>query len=316
MDVDGMVTISDRSTGSTARILPGSGFNCFSFVAAIDGAEIETLWREPDFGPGSRASRSGIPLLFPFPGRLAGDSFRFDGRTFTVTGAPVNGGNPIHGFVLDRPWRIAERSADRVAATFRASVDEPALLAQWPADFQITISYEVAGSSLRSVVLIENPGSSPLPFGFGTHPYFRLPLGGPSADDCRITVPARSFWELRDMLPTGVILPVDPARDLQTPRPYRDLTADDVLTDLTPSDDGDIRTKIHDPHSGRTLTQTFDASFTECVVFTPAHREAVAIEPYTTVPDAFRLSGSGVPTGLRVLAPSASFQAGIKITLS
>ena len=47
----------------------------------------------------------------------------------------------------------------------------------------------MAGKTLISEYMIENPDSKPLPFGFGTHPYFRVPLGEGKAADCRVTVP-------------------------------------------------------------------------------------------------------------------------------
>ena len=49
----------------------------------------------------------------------------------------------------------------------------------------------------------ENPDTGPLPFGFGTHPYFRVPLGGTSGAECRVTVPVEDQWELEGLLPTG-----------------------------------------------------------------------------------------------------------------
>src|SRR6476469_5735979 len=104
------ITISDPKTGSTASILPELGFNCFSFKAAMNGQMIEALWAEPEFGPGNRPSRSGIPILFPFAGRLRGTSYCYLSREYHVSGAQMNGDNVIHGFVINRPWRVVERS--------------------------------------------------------------------------------------------------------------------------------------------------------------------------------------------------------------
>ena len=58
------------------------------------------------------------------------------------------------------------------------------ILERWPADFRIRVSYEVRGRELVSDIEYENTGDGPLPCGFGTHAYFRLPLseGGNVAD--------------------------------------------------------------------------------------------------------------------------------------
>ena len=208
------LTISDAASGATAKILPAAGFNCYSFVVPGGGEPIEALWTAADFVAGQgKPSHSGIPLLFPFAGRIRGTSFRFEGKRYELE-AGDGRGNAIHGFVLNRPWRVTSQSADRVVGTFQASVDEPSLLARWPADFRITADYRVAGNALVTEYLIENPDQKPLPFSFGTHPYFRVPLGKGKAADCRVTVPVEYSWELEGLLPTGKKTPQGVAGEL------------------------------------------------------------------------------------------------------
>ena len=309
------LVISDAASGASARILSNFGFNCYSFQAAPAGEPIETLWAAPDFTSGkSKPSHSGIPLLFPFPGRLRGSHLNYHGQTYPL-GSDDGLGNAIHGFVLNRPWRIVEHLPARAVGEFQASVDEPGLLRRWPADFRLVVSYEVSGSSLVCQIKVHNPGDSALPFALGAHPYFRLPLGpGGKADDCRVTVPAKEYWELVDMLPSGRKLPATSGRDLAAGLAFAETKLDDVLTGLA-SEGGVVRTAISDPHSGRVLEVAFDESFSECVVYNPPHREAICIEPYTSVPDAFELEANGVKTGLRMLAPGGVFAARFTICL-
>jgi aldose 1-epimerase len=61
------------------------------------------------------------------------------------------------------------------------------------------------------------------------------------------------------------------------------------------------------------LTQTFDSSFTQCVVYTPSHRQAICLEPYTCVPDAIRLAAEGNETGLQILQPGESRETTIEL---
>jgi len=76
-------TISDAAPRGTCQDPAGIGFNCYSFEAATSDGPLELLWTAPDFLTGTgRPSGSGIPLLFPFAGRLRGTSFRFQGRTY------------------------------------------------------------------------------------------------------------------------------------------------------------------------------------------------------------------------------------------
>jgi len=305
-----VVTLSDVSSGAEAKVAVGFGFNCYQFRVEIDGRPIEVLWSEPDFQRGDkRASGTGIPLLFPYPGRLRGQSLLWQSHRYLLEGDDRRG-NAIHGFVLTRPWRVLEQSSGRVVGQFQASRDDARLLACWPADFCITATYELAGNTLRSSFLIENPDDKPLPCGFGTHPYFRVPLGGPSADRCVVRLPMRRQWELQEMLPTGQLLPLEEAEQLRTGLPFGEMSFDDVFAGLD-FESGWCTPRVIDPQSGRQLIVQFDQAFRECVVYTPPHRQAVCIEPYTCVPNAPELQARGVDAGLRILQPGERFSADV-----
>ena len=309
------ITLRDAATGASAKILSGLGFNCYSFQPVVGGEAAEVLWSEADFPSGQgKPSHSGIPILFPFPGRLRGSHLAYEGQTYPL-GSDDGRGNAIHGFVLNRPWRIVESLPHRAVGEFHASLDEPGLIRRWPADFRLTVAYELRGNTLTAEIEVQNPGPGRLPFGLGLHPYFRLPLGaGGQADACRVTVPVAEYWELAAMLPTGRRLPADGPRDLAGGMPFRQMQLDDVFTGLSGAA-GRCRATIDDPHSGRTLELVFDAAFRECVVYNPPHREAVCIEPYTCVPDAYELQAAGIDTGLRFLQAGEVFQTRFEISL-
>ena len=316
------LTIRDNNSGAEARVLPGLGFNCFSFVVPVksksDAEEpksLEVLWSSPDLLTGkARPSGSGIPLMFPFAGRIRGAVYEFEGTKYQLE-AGDGQGNAIHGFVISRPWRVIKHESDRVVGQFQASVDDPTILPHWPADFRITCEYRVEGNTLVGDYTIENPDSKPLPFGFGTHAYFRLPLGGESAEDCVARVPASENWELVKLLPTGRTTRSPEAAALSKGMPARDMKFDHVFGGLS-ADNHRTTTSVHDPKSGHTVVQTFDDQFPICVVYNPPHREAVCMEPYTTVPDAFTMATQGVKTHLLVLAPGQSFRTRIDIRLN
>jgi aldose 1-epimerase len=311
-----IVQLHDQRSGSTARIAVGLGFNCFSFRVRFDDEEMEALWSSPAFERGTdRPSGSGIPILFPFPSRIAGGVVKWGGKKYALE--PSDGrGNAIHGFVYTRPWRIEACEESRVVGCFQASVDDPSVLGFWPADFKITAEYRLQGRSLRGSFHLENPDSKPLPCGFGTHPYFRVPLGGEDAGDCAVSLPVTHEWELVDLIPTGDRLPLRDAESFQRGLLFGDMQFDNAFGGLQADQQGVIRSSIHDPASLRTLTLTFDNTFRELVVYTPGHREAVCIEPYTCVPNAVELYGEGIDSGLRVLNPGESLTTWMEIEVA
>jgi aldose 1-epimerase len=170
------VEITDRGSGSSARVLASLGFNCFSWRPMLADGPREMLWADAGFEAGDkRPSGGGTPLLFPFPGRIGGAAFNFEGREYRLEPGDAFG-NAIHGFVYNRPWRVVEQTGWRIVGEFQASIDDPLSLERWPADFRIRAAYEVRPLELVSEIRYENTGDGPLPCGFGTHAYFRLPL--------------------------------------------------------------------------------------------------------------------------------------------
>lgn len=310
------IVIRDSATASIARIAPQFGFNCYEFEAAVGDRTVSVIDSSPDFPQtGERPSGHGIPILFPYPNRIRAGRFTWDGKDYHLPPSLVayNKDNAIHGFCLDRPWRVVDQTEDSVTGEFQLSKDAPDRLALWPADFTIQVEYVLYECELQCLVLIENPSEKPFPWGFGTHPYFRLPLSPESSpQQCLLEVPTAQEWELVDCLPTGNRRPVPEAKDFREGEYYGLTHLDDVLTGLPDDRDGSAAV-IYDEAAGLQVTQWFDAAFREVVLYTPPDRNAVCIEPYTCVTDAINLEQQGVDAGLQVLEPGGEVQLSITI---
>ena len=165
-----IVVLSDPSTASEARIAVNQGFNCFAFRAAwAEDNAFDVLDAADGFENGDKPpSHSGIPLLFPFPNRIRSGRFEWEGKTYELPESLVGyegSGNAIHGFCLDRPWRIIDQSENSVTGAFRTSLDAPERLELWPADAEIQIRYTLKDACLRADITITNPSDQPLPWG-------------------------------------------------------------------------------------------------------------------------------------------------------
>lgn len=302
------VQLRHDASGATAQVLPSFGFNCFSWRPVVAGDAFDALWAVPDFAAGTgKPSHSGIPILFPFPGRIRESAFEYGGKRYVLTASGMNSGNAIHGFVMNRPWEVVERSDARVAARFIASRVEPKILDEWPADFELTAEYALAADTLSFTFTVRNPDTKPLPWALGLHPYFRAPLGPQGTfGACRLRVPAAKRWELVNVLPTGKQLDVSGAYDLRPGARIGETAYDDVYGGLPAGAQQQV-CAVEDAANGRRIRVTFGDEYNTVVVYTPPHREAVCIEPYTCVPDMFWLTNAGRDVGLRVLAPGESY---------
>lgn len=309
-----MITIRDQATGSAASLLPERGFNCFSFRPVVDGQPIEVLWAEPSFGPASPPDLSGIPILFPFGGRLSGGAFTFDGVRYAAKSAMGDRPDAWHGFVMRRPWRVVDAGGDHATAEFQASVDDAMLLDEWPADFKIAVTYRVAGPELKAEFTVSNPGERRLPFVLATHPYFQLSLGGARPEAARVTIPANAYWELNDGAMTGRTLPVDDRNDLRAGPALNGRRLNDIYTDLKVGA-GEFTCTVRDPIANRAVSQISSAETNCCIVYTHREREAIAIEPYVGLPDAFHLAEIGAAPEPRVLEAGETYRTTIAIRL-
>jgi Galactose mutarotase and related enzymes len=307
-----IVTLSDPHAGSSAQIAVNLGFNCFRLTVQNGDQPVEVLYTHPEFVSGNqRPSGSGIPILFPFPGRIRGTTFSWEGKHYQLEAGDALG-NAIHGFAMRRPWRVVKQGADHVVGEFHAWRDDPSLKDRWPADFRITATYKLSQNRLDGTYRIDNPCDVPLPFGFGTHPYFRVPLGGPSADTCIVWLPVTERWVLKDMLPTGKRRPLSDTEAFDSGCRLGELKLDDVFTGLTDIA-GVTEASIQDPGGMAVAIRWNVEQFRECVVYTPPHREAICIEPLTCAPGAAALAARGIDAGWRVLPPGKSFEATVTI---
>jgi aldose 1-epimerase len=200
-----------------------------------------------------------------------------------------------------------------VTGVFRISEDAADRLELWPTDGEIEIRYSLNNACLRADITVRNPSDKPLPWGFGTHAYFRLPLSEESnAEECTVYAPVTKQWQLDECLPTGRV--VDPPEEamLNTEPEFGKLKLDDVYTGVE-AVDGVVECRVTDRAAGRQVVQRCDASFREIVAFTPPWTSAVCLEPYTCVTDAINLQQNGINAGLQVLEPGGEWTGWIEI---
>jgi aldose 1-epimerase len=307
------VHLEDSAGGTRATVWVEAGFNCFQWQLEHHGRIVDLLYSSPQLLAEGRPTRYGIPILFPFPNRIRDGRFQWDGKTYEL---PLNDApqrNAIHGFACRHAWRVVDQGSDDTGAwvtgEFRGSKDAPEMRSYWPADHRLRVRYRLEADRLRMDMEVANPDEVPLPVGLGLHPYLAVPLGKDEADATWVEAHSATTWELVDALPTGRRLPATTANDLRRRRPFSQLNLDDIFTDFQPIPSPELlfrRGAVSVPAS-LTVELLTSADFRELLVFTPQHRQAVCLEPYTCTTDAVNLQARGVDAGLRVLPPEAQW---------
>jgi galactose mutarotase-like enzyme len=141
-----------------AEVVPGRGGLVTSL--RVDGRDVLFLDRATLDDP-TKNVRGGIPILFPFAGKLPQDRFAPAGTTITQ-----------HGFARKRPWSIAEQRPDFLRLTF---VGDETTRAQYPYAFELDYGVRLLPRGLQVELAVHNAGHSALPIAPGWHPYFRCP---------------------------------------------------------------------------------------------------------------------------------------------
>ncbi len=256
------------------------------------------------FGPGEWSHAGRGQVLAPWPNRLGG-AYEWRGvRAQAALDEPALG-NAIHGLVRWLPWRL-EAHAQNVVVLRCGIRPTPG----YPFSVELRVEYRLRRDGLVVTTRAIGAGDVAAPFGIGFHPYLRVGAG--PIDTASLVLPAGSRLLLDSRhLPTGETQGVEGTElDFTAGRTIGTVQLDTAFTDLRRGTDGIARARLEDPVSGRAVELWADDRFRYLMCFTAdtvepeRRRRAVAIEPMTCPPDAFR-SGKD----LVVLEPGESWEA-------
>ena len=239
-------------------------------------------------------------VLVPWPNRVAGGKWEFDGKPQFLDPNEPHRDNAIHGLVRFRPWRVVLQETARIML----DIDIP-VQPGWPVAMHAAIRYGLGRKGLTVEHTVRNVGDQPVPFGVGNHPYVRA--GRAQRDECALQLAAHTVLplDLETMNPNGPATDVTgTSADFRTPVPLADVHLDTPFGDCRPAADGLIHHRLTAPSGGLELWA--DPDFKWVQVFTPDNfpgvGSALAIEPMTCPPDALN---SGID--LITLAPGQSW---------
>lgn len=272
--------------GATLRALTANG------VDVIDG-----------FAADERATDGRGQVLAPWPNRLTDGQYSYGGHECQAPLTEPSRHTAIHGLVRWLEWTLVKHGPDRV--TLSCAV-RPQPGYEWQVDLQV--SYLLDSEGLTVTLTAVNADRETAPFGAGFHPY--LTLGTP-VDALELTLPATTFLDPETPAVTPRMLPVaGTPRDFTRTALIGSQRLDTAFGGLTRDADGRAVARIRSPEDGRALELWVDAAYRYLMVYTAdrvthaeRRRDAIAIEPMTCPPDAFR-SGAD----LIELAPGATWR--------
>ncbi len=281
------------ASGCYFSTVPEFGAAMHRLVFSKGGASFNILkkWDDPDVYPEEYSRISPGSLLFPFPNRLAGGRFTFQGKSYTFPMNDPGLPNALHGFVSDKPFEISEidNKTGRVKLVYSYDGEEN----KYPFPFRLTVIYTLGRNALTSETIVENSGPSDMPFGLGWHPYFDL--GEPIAE-LQMYIPAEGKYEVDEhIIPTQRLLPFNEFQNFR-------IIAHTVIDHCCKIRPDASVTKLKSDRVGIEIRlDEGKRKYNYVQYYIPPDKESIAIEPMTCPPDALN-SGEG----LIVLKPGAT----------
>lgn len=233
-------------------------------------------------------------LLAPWPNRVDGGNFTFQGETYQLEINEPARHNAIHGFVRERPWALDPETSDNPAAVCLTL--EMAPQPGWPWRLKYVVNWSVdATQGLGGELRVSNLSATPCPFGFGWHPY--LGAGGASLDECILSISVGNNLVLDPVrnLPTGLGQSADDVLGQARPVALHGLWLDHAFR-AQPEPDGRVRAALcRSDGSGTELSAGPWCRWLQIYSADPAHQEAfpgvrdgraLAVEPMTCPPNA------------------------------
>lgn len=262
------------------------------------GIDVVDGYDEGDCAEGGR----GQPLL-PWPNRLDGGRYEFEGAAEQAPLTEPAKGNAIHGLSRWLPWGLLDAGTDhaQLGVTLHPQ-------AGWAWTLELAVTYQLHPGGLRVTTAARNRSDRACPFGAGWHPYLRAPSG--RVDDLVLETPASTWIPTDDRgLPTGRADVAGTPWDFRQPRPIGDLVMDVALTDLQRGADGTAVVRVADPARDWNVAVRLGPGWNWLMVFTGDTlaryaRRGVALEPMTCPANMLRTG-----EGRLVLQPGEEFEA-------
>jgi len=291
-----ILRLQDKATGTIISVLPEFGASLHGFEIPLNGALYNIIDNfssredlQQNLGRWYKSSK-----LSPFPCRIPGGRYEYAGEKFEFEKKFFDG-SAIHGLLYDKSFNMLNLFADdrqaSVALRYHYQREDPG----YPFEYVCEVRYTLHPQRRLLVeTTLLNLEDFDIPLADGWHPYFRL---DGVIDDYELQFNSNSMLEFNEQLiPTGKYIP-DPR--FATPARLGERKLDNCF--LLQFQEGLPCCVLRNPSNGLALSFFTDTGYSFLQVYTPDHRQSIAIENLSGAPDCFN---NGL--GLMLLPPRRS----------
>lgn len=288
------VILKDTVNDTSATIIPACGGILHSFEVQHNNKllnVIDSYQSLDDFTQHVESKGFKSCKLSPFVCRIDNARYTFNHKPYTVEKFILNG-SALHGLLYDKSFNIIHQHADEAGADITIEYHYHGIDQGYPFLYDCAVTYQLKkNNELIISTQITNKDVEPIPMQDGWHPYFNF---GGKIDDLLLEFQSKEQLEFNgELIPTGKLIPYQEFGSLKK---IEAAIFDNCFTlnffECQPL------CVLRDPTQKIQLEIRPEKSYPYLQIYTPPHRNSIAIENLSSPPNAFN---NGID--LKILAP-------------
>ena len=293
-----IMVLADEDTGTIVEVIPACGAILHSFAVMHNKKLfniVDSYASKKEFEHEMEAKGFKSAKLSPYVCRMKEGKYNYGEKNYKVNKFYL-GADAIHGLIYDAPFTITSQQADKEMAVLELLYHYQGNDAGYPFIYDCKVVYELKkNNSLSITTTVINKDKGMIPVCDGWHPYFSF---GGSIDDKQLEFQSKEILEFdNSLIPTGKLISY---QDFGSLKKIGAAFLDNCFTvnfaECQPL------LVFRDPIKKLQLEIYPDKSYPYLQLYTPPHRQNLAIENLSAAPDAFN-NGFGLislPAGEQV----------------
>lgn len=283
-----LLRLQDKASGTTISILPAYGALLHGFEVPLDSGRINIIANysgkadlEQDLAVSYKSAK-----LSPFACRIPDGQYSFDDKTYNFANR-FSDGTAIHGLLYNKPFNLVDQFTDDQHAAIRLRHHYKKGDAGFPFEYICEVKYALhPNRALQVETTIINLTDEFIPMQDGWHPYFTL---GGKVDQYEMQFRSDTMLESNEQIvPTGNTI-------------YDDTFLNGAVIGnrfldtcfLLDHEEGVPCCVLYNPENKLKLAFYTNHRYPYLQIYTPDHRNSIAIENLSGAPNAFN-NGMGL----------------------
>lgn len=302
------IVLSDDER-TVVEVLPEWGAMLHSFkIITADKKNIdiiESYDNANDISQNLTAKGFRSSKLSPFVCRLKKGMYNFNSKEYKINKFSFDGKNAIHGLLYDKAFEVERMNSDEVMATATMIYKYRGQEEGYPFHYDCRVTYTLEKENQLSVATeVVNQTNGIIPIQDGWHPYFNL---GKTINELQFQFNSKAIVEFDDeLIPTGKLLPYD---EFNKGKKIGDTFLDNCFA--LNLEKGQPACVLHNETDKIQLEIYAEENYPYLQIYTPPHRNSIAIENLSSMPDAFNNKMDNVELSAK---DSISFKLRLKVT--